>query len=135
MPNRVHRRTVRIAWGDCDPAQIVFYPNYVAMFDESTAEMFRAALGLPKIQWTKKFGLVGFPMVDTRAKFIIPSFYGDDIVIESRVAEFRTSSFDVVHKVLKGDTPSTTRPGNGNTFPAAAARFAPFASSFFSART
>jgi 4-hydroxybenzoyl-CoA thioesterase len=73
------------------------------MFDESTAEMFRAALGLPKINWTRKFGLVGFPMVDTRAKFIIPSFYGDDIVIESRVTEFRSSSFDVAHTVYKGD--------------------------------
>jgi 4-hydroxybenzoyl-CoA thioesterase len=47
--------------------------------------------------------MIGFPIVDTRAKFLIPSFYGDDIVIESRVLEFRRSSFDVEHKILKGD--------------------------------
>ena len=29
-------RTVRIEWGDCDPAGIVFYPRYFAMFDHST---------------------------------------------------------------------------------------------------
>jgi 4-hydroxybenzoyl-CoA thioesterase len=47
--------------------------------------------------------MIGIPLVETRAKFIIPSFYGDDIVLESRVIEFRRSSFDVEHKILKGD--------------------------------
>jgi 4-hydroxybenzoyl-CoA thioesterase len=101
MTTLTHRRTVRIEWGDCDPAQIVFYPRYFAMFDASTAELFRAALGMPKIEWTKKFGIIGFPMVDTRAKFIVPSRYGDDIVIESRVSRFGGSSFDVEHKVFR----------------------------------
>ena len=29
-------RNHRIEWGDCDPAGIVFYPRYFAMFDTST---------------------------------------------------------------------------------------------------
>jgi 4-hydroxybenzoyl-CoA thioesterase len=103
MPSLVNRRTVRIEWGDCDPAQIVFYPRYFAMFDASTHELFRAALGMPKTEWTKQYGIVGIPMVDTRSKFMIPSKYGEDIVFESRVEEFRTSSFDVEHRILKGD--------------------------------
>lgn len=28
----VNRRRVTIEWGDCDPAGIVFYPRYFAMF-------------------------------------------------------------------------------------------------------
>jgi 4-hydroxybenzoyl-CoA thioesterase len=40
-------------------------------------------------------------MVDTRAKFAAPSSFGDDVVIETRVAAFRNSSFDVEHKLLK----------------------------------
>ena len=39
----VNRRTVRIEWGDCDPAGIVFYPRYFAMFDASTSYLFEAA--------------------------------------------------------------------------------------------
>lgn len=101
MTTFTHRRTVRIEWGDCDPAQIVFYPRYFAMFDGATQELFRAALGIPKIEWTKKFGIVGIPMVDTRAKFIVPSRYGDDIVIESRISRFGGSSFDVEHRVFR----------------------------------
>ena len=103
MTKFIHRRPVRIEWGDCDPAQIVFYPRYFAYFDGATQELFRAALGEPKIKWVKTYDIVGFPMVDTRAKFIIPSRYGDDIVIESRVAEFRKSSFDIEHRIMKGD--------------------------------
>jgi len=99
-----HRRTVRIEWGDCDPAQIVFYPRYFAMFDGATQELFRAALGKPKIEWVKDYGIIGIPMVDTRAKFIVPSRYGDDIVFESRVSRFGGSSFDVEHRVFRGDT-------------------------------
>ena len=104
MTTFVHRRTVRIEWGDCDPAQIVFYPRYFAMFDGATQELFRAALGVPKIEWVKTYGIIGIPMVDTRAKFIVPSRYGDDIVIESRVSRFGGSSFDIEHRVMRGAT-------------------------------
>jgi 4-hydroxybenzoyl-CoA thioesterase len=101
MNTLVNRRTVRIEWGDCDPAQIVFYPRYFAFFDASTVELFRAALGMPKIQWVKKYDIVGIPLVDARAKFNIPSYYGDDIEIESQITAWRRTSFDVAHRVLK----------------------------------
>jgi 4-hydroxybenzoyl-CoA thioesterase len=104
MSSFTHRRTVRIEWGDCDPAQIVFYPRYFAMFDGATQELFRAALGKPKIEWAREHGIIGIPMVDTRAKFIVPSRYGDDIDFESRVSRFGGSSFDVEHKVWRGST-------------------------------
>ena len=100
----INRRTVRIEWGDCDPAQIVFYPRYFAMFDGATQELFRAALGAPKIEWTKTYGIIGIPMVDTRAKFIVPSRYGDDIVFESRVSRFGNTSFDIEHRVMRAET-------------------------------
>jgi 4-hydroxybenzoyl-CoA thioesterase len=103
MPERLHRRAVTIEWGDCDPAGIVFYPRFFAMFDASTAALFAAALGMPKIAWVKQFGIVGIPMVDTRARFLVPSAYGDDVVIESRVTAFRRSAFDVEHRLLKAD--------------------------------
>jgi 4-hydroxybenzoyl-CoA thioesterase len=99
----VNRRPVTIEWGDCDPAGIVFYPRYFAIFDACTAALFQAALGMPKIAWTEKFGIVGIPMVDTRGKFSVPSAYGDEVVVESRITAFRRSSFDVEHRLLKAD--------------------------------
>lgn len=96
----VNRRTVRIEWGDCDAANIVFYPRYFAMFDASTHALFEKA-GWLKRDLIRQFDIVGYPMVDTRAKFMVPSTFGDDIVVETTISAIRTSSFDVLHKVLK----------------------------------
>jgi 4-hydroxybenzoyl-CoA thioesterase len=42
-------------------------------------------------------------MVETRAKFHIASTHGDWITIESRIENFGRSSFEVTHRVFKGD--------------------------------
>jgi len=60
----VNRRTVRIEWGDCDAAGIVFYPRYFAMFDASTHHLFEAA-GWKKKELIREFAIIGTPMVDT----------------------------------------------------------------------
>ena len=94
---------IEVEWGDCDPAGIVFYPNYFRYFDAATNRLFETALGMKKINWREKFGIMGIPMVDTGAKFYVPSEFGSIIRVESTVSEFRRSSFDIAHKVFKGD--------------------------------
>ena len=98
----VNKRDVQIQWGDCDPANIVYYPRYFAMFDDSTSTLFEAA-GFSKQDLVRKYGLVGIPMVDTRARFYIPSTYGDWITIETRIESIKRSSFEVKHNVYKGE--------------------------------
>ena len=93
---------VEIQFGDCDPAGIVYYPRYFVMFDNATVALFAAA-GLPKHEMVLTYDIVGIPMVDTRSRFIIPSRWGETIRIESRVAQWKRSSFDVEHRVFKGD--------------------------------
>jgi 4-hydroxybenzoyl-CoA thioesterase len=97
-----NRRDVQIQWGDCDPANIVYYPRYFAMFDESTAALL-ALGGFSKQDIITRYRLIGIPMVDTRAKFYIAATHGDWIAIESRLEAIRRSSFDITHKVFKGD--------------------------------
>lgn len=98
----VNRRDVFIEWGDCDPAGIVYYPRYFVFFDNATVALFLAA-GLPKHEMVKTFDMVGYPMVDTRARFLIPSKWGETITIESQVAKWGQSSFDIEHRVFKGE--------------------------------
>lgn len=100
MLKNTHTQTIE--WGDCDPAGIVFYPRYFAYFDACTGKLFARA-GFDKFAMLKQFNIVGFPMVDTRSKFYIPSHFGEEVVIESTVTEFRRSSFDVHHRLMKGD--------------------------------
>jgi 4-hydroxybenzoyl-CoA thioesterase len=97
----INTRAVRIEWGDCDPAGIVYYPRYFEMFDTSTTALFERATGMTKYQMLKAYDFVGYPMVDTRARFVIPNRFGDDVTIETTIKEFRRSSFDVHHRLLK----------------------------------
>jgi 4-hydroxybenzoyl-CoA thioesterase len=97
----INSRTIRIQWGDCDPMGIVFFPRYLAIFDDSTAMLFERALGMTKFELMRRQKLSGFPLVDLRARFLIPSRFGDDVVVESGVSEFRRSSFDVQHRLRK----------------------------------
>ncbi|MBI3436871.1 MAG: acyl-CoA thioesterase [Proteobacteria bacterium] len=95
-------RTLRIEWGDCDPAGIVFYPRFFVMFDTSTTALFERALGMTKYQFLKAHDVIGYPMVETRARFHRPARFGDDVVIDTAITEIKRSSFAMEHRLLKG---------------------------------
>ena len=96
-----NERQVQIEWGDCDPAGIVFYPRYFALFDASTAALF-AAMGYSVTRIREELNDVGFPMVDTRAQFFQASTFGDEVVIKSDVMAVGRSSFEIRHQLFKG---------------------------------
>jgi 4-hydroxybenzoyl-CoA thioesterase len=95
----IARRERRVEWGDCDPARIVFNPRFFEWFDAQTAAIFELA-GAPKRELMKRPDFAGFPLVETRAKFLRPSRFGDLLVIESSVVAIRRSSFDVQHRLF-----------------------------------
>jgi 4-hydroxybenzoyl-CoA thioesterase len=97
--NITNRKTIQIEWGDCDPAQIVHYPRYLAYFDACTAALFRKA-GLSKRQMLKTYQILGIPLVDLRASFKAPSRFSDTVVVESEITEWRRSSFCVRHRLF-----------------------------------
>jgi 4-hydroxybenzoyl-CoA thioesterase len=96
-------RTVRIEWGDCDPAGIIFYPRYFEIFDASTAALFERALGITKFEMFKTLEFAGWPLARTQARFLKPTRFGDDVTVETSVV-FGRSSFEIVHRLsLKGE--------------------------------
>src|SRR5262245_14312465 len=94
-------RSVRIEWGDCDPAGIIFYPRYFAMFDHSTTMLISAASGLSKAEMFKAYEFDGYPLAQTQARFITPTRFGDDITIRSTFTKIGRSSFEIQHHILK----------------------------------
>lgn len=96
-------RQLQIEWGDCDPAGIVFYPRYFAMFDASTDRLLSSGLGMVKIHWTVKYGILGIPMVKTGSEFFAPCRFGDDVTIDSEIAGLSRSSFQVRHVLRRGE--------------------------------
>lgn len=99
----IHHHAREIEWGDCDPAGIVFHPRYLAYFDHCTNLLFAQA-GFAPVTLQARFGVVGYPVVDLHTRFHAPCRYGDEVSIETRVAEFRNSSFAVQHVLKRGDT-------------------------------
>jgi 4-hydroxybenzoyl-CoA thioesterase len=97
-------RTTRIEWGDCDPAGIIFYARYYDIFDVSTTMMLERALGMNKIDYLKAFDFMGHPLLETRARFLKPTRYGDDVVIETAVVDCGRSSFKVEHRLSLAGT-------------------------------
>ena len=97
-----NRKAVHVEWGDCDPAGIVYFPRFFEYFDACTNALFEKA-GFRKQEVIRTYGLLGIPMVDTRAQFYVPAAFGETVEIESRIVRWGRSSFEVEHKLYKGD--------------------------------
>lgn len=91
-----------IEWGDCDPANIVFNPNFFAFFDQGTTLLYGAA-GFPKKEMVKIFDAVGAPVVMTSATFHAPCTFGDKVTIVTAILELGSSSFSIQHQLYKGE--------------------------------
>ena len=102
MPMFSNTIRVEIQFGDCDPAGIVYYPNYFRFCDNATAALLSAAFGMHKRDWLGHYGIAGIPMVDTGANFIKPSRFGDTLEIRSKITELGRSSFSVEHSLSNG---------------------------------
>lgn len=97
-------RKTRIEWCDCDPAGIIFYPRYFEIFDTSTTVLLERALGMNKIDYLKAYDFAGHPLVQSRARFRVPTRFGDEVAIETTLVGIGRSSFKIEHRLLKADT-------------------------------
>lgn len=98
---KTYRHNVIVHWGDTDPARIVFYPNYFAWFDEST-RLFWDSVGLDWDTLGRKYGVIGLPIVEAKARFVAPSKFRDEIVVETQILEWNEKTLKVGHTVLNG---------------------------------
>lgn len=96
----VNQRKLRIEWGQCDPAGIVFYPQYLIIFDTSTGWLFERT-GLSPSAMRKKYQIVGLPVVEVGVRFVMPCRFDDEVEVESEVSEWGRSSFTVRHRLKR----------------------------------
>lgn len=94
---------VRVEFGDCDPARIVWFPNFFRWIDAASRHFF-IACGVPRWEETEAtLGVIGTPLVDTHARFVKPATYGDLLQVHTRIAEWRGKSFVQAYRVMRGD--------------------------------
>ncbi|MDR6890591.1 MULTISPECIES: acyl-CoA thioesterase [Variovorax] len=95
--------TARVEFGDCDPAGIVWFPNFFRWIDAASRHFF-AECGVPRWEeTTKTLGVIGTPLVDTHTRFVKAASYGDTLQIAVRIAEWRDKSFVQTYRVARGD--------------------------------
>jgi 4-hydroxybenzoyl-CoA thioesterase len=94
--SRTVTTTIRVEWGDCDPAGIVYYPRFFHWCDVATWNFF-AASGLPLIELQKRYGIIGFPLLEASATFRVPSRPQDPIAIATRLGTLRRKTLELRH--------------------------------------
>jgi 4-hydroxybenzoyl-CoA thioesterase len=96
----VAHRTVRFS--DCDPAGIVFFPQYLVMLNGVVEEWFDRALQIPyaELIGTRRIGL---PTVRLELDFTAVSRHGDSLQWRVRVDRLGRSSLTVQHECSSGE--------------------------------
>lgn len=94
---------IRVEWGHCDPARIIFNPNYYIWMDQGTHGLLEAA-GFPFAKLTESPEFRGCPLVASGMDFRSPAFYSDVLVLTSFVERFGSKSFTMRHLFTRDDT-------------------------------
>ncbi len=94
---------VDVHFGDCDPAGIVFFPNFSRWMDAASLNFFMQCGVPPWRELVKTRGIVGTPLLEINTRFLRPVTYGEAIEIATWVEEWRAKVFVQMHRVLRGD--------------------------------
>lgn len=78
---------IPISFGHCDPAGIVFYPNYYRWFDQCFHRFLQARVG-GHAALCAQLQAKGLGLMDTQARYPAPARDGDLMRLEMRVAEW-----------------------------------------------
>lgn len=109
LPNPRFERRIRIRFSDCDPAGIVFYPQYFVQFNGLVEDWVTDGLG---ISYADLIGQrrVGLPTVRVESTFKAVSRMGDDVCLGLQVAHLGGRSIRL-RMDCRGDQdePSTPR--------------------------
>ncbi|QTB99051.1 acyl-CoA thioesterase [Alcaligenes sp. SORT26] len=102
MVSKLYEQEHRIRFSECDPAGIVFYPQYFVMFndlmeawiDSMTPEGFHNMIASKR---------VGMPSVHIEAEFKSISRMGDDVVMSLGVERIGNSSLKLLLRCIGKD--------------------------------
>ncbi|HET9643739.1 MAG TPA: acyl-CoA thioesterase [Burkholderiaceae bacterium] len=101
--SRTHVHRVTVHFGDCDPAGIVFFPNFSRWMDQASLAFFMACGVSPWRDLLKTRGIVGTPLLEIHTRFFKPATYGEIIDVHTTVEEWMHKVFRHRHVVRRGE--------------------------------
>lgn len=101
MSSLVYEKKMRIRWNHCDPAGIVYHPQYFVILNNVMEEFFRDCTGLSyEDSLVKK---MGFPIVGIKCDFCTPSRCGDECVVKLWIESIGNTSVRFAMTIFAGD--------------------------------
>jgi 4-hydroxybenzoyl-CoA thioesterase len=91
---------IHVEFGHCDPAGIVWYPNFYEWFDAASHRLAeRAGVGLHAL---RAQGFLGLPLMQSGATYLRPVRFGDEVEVHSQVVSFEPRNFRIAHRIVRG---------------------------------
>ncbi|MEW5422802.1 acyl-CoA thioesterase [Amorphus sp. 3PC139-8] len=95
--------TFEVDWSDCDPATIVYNPNFYDWMERGVNAILDAAgYGIRSVM-TRDPDFRGVPLVNAAATFHAPARFGDTLVRHSAITRLGRSSLDFEHRFYLAD--------------------------------
>jgi len=101
---------ILVEWGHCDPARIVYNPNFFDWMEHGLSALFSASGFSLADALAAHPALRGTPLVRSEAEFKGPARVGDTLVLSSKVVRWGRTSFDIAYDfLLDGETIVTAK--------------------------
>jgi acyl-CoA thioesterase FadM len=102
MPEPDFALDVQISFGHCDPAGIVFYPNYFRWFDRCFHSFLLTRAGGHR-NLCKRLGAVGIGLMDVSARFTSPAFDGDLMSLRMTIGDWGAKTLNLKYEGIISD--------------------------------
>jgi len=93
---------LQVSFGDCDPAGIVYYPNFCRWTDRAFHALLHERLG-GHAALCRSLGARGFGLMDVRMRFRSPAEEGDHLRIAIAGIDWKRRSFDIAYEARCGE--------------------------------
>jgi len=92
---------MQVSFGDCDPAGIVFYPNFFVWIDRCFHGLLRERLG-GHAHLCRELGAQGIGLMDAAMNFRSPATEGDLLHIRLDAIDWADKSFAITYRAQVG---------------------------------
>ena len=96
---------IRVYYEDTDAQGVVYYANYFRFMERARTEWLRA-LGVDQVAMMEQERRI-FVVTETKAEFVTPARFNDQVVVTARLAGLTRATFDIEQNIyldsLDGD--------------------------------
>jgi acyl-CoA thioester hydrolase len=92
------RHQLRVRYAECDPQGVVFNAHYLAYFDTSITELWRAAFGGYQAMLD---GGVDVVVAEAQVRFRTPARFDEELILEIAITRLGTTSITSAHRISR----------------------------------